>query len=69
MIQYVTQVRDILHFKGHQNHIIGSKITAILLKGLILPIGEVISGRVCEQPLKQACFQREENYIMNLLYL
>ena len=30
---------DFLNPEGHQNHIIGSKVTIILLKGLILPIG------------------------------
>ena len=33
--------------QGHQNPSSGSKNTAILLKGWILPIGGVLSGRVC----------------------
>ena len=46
---------------GHQNCIIGSKLTAILINGLILPIGGVASGRVCActlQPAQQACWLR-----------
>ena len=33
----------------HQNCIFSSKVTAILLKRLILPIGGVALGRVCDQ--------------------
>ena len=36
--------------------IIPLKITAILLNGWILPIGEVALGRVSTQPAKQACY-------------
>ena len=46
-----------LNLEGHLNCITGSKVTAILMKGWILPIGGVASGRVCAQPAKQACFQ------------
>ena len=45
--------KDILSPKGHQNCINGSKDTALLLKGWILPVGRVVSGRVCVQPSKQ----------------
>ena len=34
--------------------IIGLKVTAVLLKRLILPIGGVALGRVCAQPVIQA---------------
>ena len=34
-------IKNFLNLKGHQNRISGSKVTAILLKGLILPIGGV----------------------------
>ena len=46
-IDYVIVVKNFLNPEGHQNVISGSKVTAILLKGLILPIGEASSGRVC----------------------
>ena len=40
-------IKNSLNPKGHQNPISGSKVTAILLKRLILPIGGASSGRVC----------------------
>ena len=47
-----------MNLKIYQNFIIGLKVTAILLNGLIFPIGRVASGRVCAQPAKQACLKR-----------
>ena len=38
-INYVIVIKNFLNLEGHQNPIIGSKFTAILLKGWILPIG------------------------------
>ena len=38
-IDYFIVVKTILNPEGHQNRITGSKITAILLKGYILPFG------------------------------
>ena len=38
-IDYVTIFKEILNPKGHPNRIIGSKVMAILLNVLILPIG------------------------------
>ena len=32
-------IKNLLNPEGHQNCISGSKVTALLLKGLILPIG------------------------------
>ena len=49
-------VFGILNLKGYQNFIIGSKVTAILLSGWILPIGGVALARVSAQPAKQASF-------------
>ena len=46
-IDYVTIFKEILNPEGHPNCITGSKVIAILLNGLILPIGEAASGRVC----------------------
>ena len=40
-IDYVAQVLEILSLKGHQNWIIGLKITAILQNRWVLPIGGV----------------------------
>ena len=39
-IDYVIVIKKFLNPEGHQNPINGSKVTAILLKGWILPIGE-----------------------------
>ena len=52
-IDNVTQVYDILNPEGHQNSITGSKVTAILVKWYILPIGGVASERV--RALPAAC--------------
>jgi hypothetical protein len=38
-IDYIIVIQNFLNPKGHQNQINGSKVTAILLKGWILPIG------------------------------
>ena len=44
-IHYVTLFKEILNLEGHLNCITGSIVTAILLIGWILPIGEkLISG-------------------------
>ena len=45
-------MKNILNPKGHQNRISGSKVTNILLKGWILPIGGVALGRVCACSLR-----------------
>ena len=46
-IDYVIVIKNFLNPKGHQHPISGLKVMAILLKGWILPIGGVASGRVC----------------------
>jgi hypothetical protein len=48
---------EILNLEGHINCITGSKVTAILLNGLILPFGgaSVVKG-LRLQPAQQACF-------------
>ena len=51
-IDYVTIFKEILNPEGHPNHITGSKVTAILLNGWILPIGGASSGRVCSCSLR-----------------
>ena len=40
-IDYVTILKEILNPGGHTNCITGSKFTAILLNGWILPVGGV----------------------------
>ena len=45
-IDYIGTFKEILNIEGHQNLNTGSRAAAILLKGWILPIGEVASGRV-----------------------
>ena len=37
-LSHVTIFKDILNLEGHPNCITGSRVTAILLNGLILPI-------------------------------
>ena len=54
-IDYGIGIKNFLNSEGHQNHISGSKVTTILLKGWIWPIGGVASGRVCGCSLP-ACF-------------
>ena len=48
-IYYVTQASEIPYFKGYQNCINSSKVTAILKDAWILPIGGVAPARVCDQ--------------------
>ena len=56
-IDYVKVIKKFLNTEGHQNHISGSKVRAILLKGWILPIGGASAGEGLRlQPAKQACF-------------
>jgi hypothetical protein len=52
-IDYVVQVKNTLNFEGHQNPMIGSKVTVILLNGWFLPSGEVSQGRVCACSLRR----------------
>ena len=44
-------IKNFLNIKDHQNRITGSKVTAILVRGKMLPIGGVASGRVCARNL------------------
>ena len=43
-IYYVTILKEILNVKGHPNRITGSKVTAILLNGWILPGASAVKG-------------------------
>ena len=49
---YKIVIKNFLNPKGHQNPISGSKGTAILLKGWILPTGGASSRRVCACSLR-----------------
>ena len=51
-IHYVMVIKTFLNPEGHHNRINGSKVTVILLKGWLLPIGGVASGRVCACSLR-----------------
>ena len=51
-IEYVPMFLEILNLEGHLNCFIGSKVTAILGNGGILPSGRVASGRVCTCSLR-----------------
>ena len=44
---YKIVIKNFLNSEGHQNPISGSKVTIILPKGWILPIGGASLGRVC----------------------
>ena len=50
--------KNFLNPKGHQNPISGSKVTVILLKGWIFPIGGASAGEGLRlKPAQQACFK------------
>ena len=46
-IDYIIVKKNFVNHKVHQNPSSGLKVTTILLKGWILPIGGVALGRVC----------------------
>ena len=46
-VDYVTIFLEILNPEGHPNRITGSKFSAILLNGWLLPIVVASLGRVC----------------------
>ena len=48
-------IKKFINPKGHLNPITGSKVTAILLKVWILPIGGASAGE--DLRLQQACFR------------
>ena len=52
-IDYVTIFEEILNPEDHPNHSTGSKGTATLLNGWILPMGGASSGRVCACSLRR----------------
>ena len=62
-------IKTFLNPEGHQNPISGSKVTAFLLKGRILPIGGASAGEGLRlQPAQQACLscpsgERKKNHV------
>ena len=66
-IDYVIVIKSFLNLKGHQNPISGSKVTAILLKGWIWPVGEASAGEGLRlQPAQQACLCSNSVSMVNL---
>ena len=60
-------MKNSLNTKGHQNPISGSKVTDILLKGWILPIGGVSAGEGLRlQPAQHACLVQSGVWQFNL---
>ena len=57
-------MKSFLNPEGHQNCISGSKVTIILPKRLILPIGGVALGRVCACSLRPALFGHIINTVL-----
>ena len=55
-IDYFIAMENFLNPQGHQDRISGSIVTAILLKGRILPFGGVASGRVCDCSLRSRLY-------------
>ena len=49
---YVQIFQENLNLEGHLNRFVGSKVTAILVKGGILPRGGALSRRVCTCSLR-----------------
>ena len=63
-------IKTFLNPEGHQNRISGSKVTAILLKRWILPIGGGSSGEGLRlQPAQQACFNNRNPIFQDLFPL
>ena len=65
-IDFVIVVKNFLNPEGHANLISGLKVTAILLKGWIVPIGGPSSGRVCACSLRSSLFAVQSTFHGNL---
>ena len=67
---YITIFLKILNSEGHPNHMTGSKVTAYLLNGWILPIGGASAWKGLRlQPAQQACLLMIWCYLCELLEL
>ena len=66
-IDYVIVIKIFLNTKGHQNPICGSKVTAILLKGSILPTGGASAGQGLRlQSAQQACLLSQSVQLLQI---
>ena len=62
--------KEILNLEGHQNRITGSKVTAILLIWLILPIGGSLPMKGLRlKPAQQVCFCFKWSLLLLHLYI
>ena len=62
-------IKIFLNPKGHQNPISGSKVTAILLTGWILPVGGASAGRVCACSPRSRLVYSEGRYLGRALVM
>ena len=65
--KFINIFSEILNIEGHQNRCIGSKFTAILLNGRILPTGGAASGRVCACSLRSrlvSMMDKRQSFVM-----
>ena len=67
-IDYVIVIQNSVNPEGHQNPISGSKVTTILLKQWILPIGGASSGRVCACSLRSRLVLKQDTYAKQLIF-
>ena len=56
--KYIDIVSEIFILEEHQNRLIDSKVTAILLTGWMMPTGGVASGSVCACSLHSRLFSQ-----------
>ena len=63
-IDYIIVIKSFLNPEWHQNPTSSSKVTAILLKGWIRPIGEASAGEGLRlQPAQQACSATKQDRV------
>ena len=72
-LDYVIMIKNFLNSEGHQNPFSGSEVTAILLKGWILPIGGASAGEglfISEKKRKKILIYKvvfkDNNYMHNI---
>ena len=67
-IDYVLIFFEVLNLEGHLNRFIGSKVTAILVNGKILPRDGVALGRVCACSLRSRLVKKKKGIFFGCLY-
>jgi hypothetical protein len=67
-IDYIIVIKNFLNPEGHQNRISGSKVTAILVKGWILPIGGASAGEGLPCSLRSRLVYYQSRVNCNILY-